>query len=150
MSQFFVVGETRERVDELLVKRQVTLEMRTSKPLEAEYLLIADTGRGVPSWAAKIRKCIVSPGPFPKDVSFVVGEMASLLGAWTEVSVAVRDHRIDDGALIELNSIQLVALGEPLNAPGPAPGVLTAQQALPRLAWTYGVPEEKVKISIEF
>lgn len=77
--------------------------------------------------------------------------MTFLEGVWAEVSQLLRSTDVRHGKTIVLNVDPLIALGKTTNSNFEGSrGSLTAQEAVASLAWTYGVKEQQVKISIEF
>jgi hypothetical protein len=89
-------------------------------------------------------------GQFPKNVEISVSDVVMLEGAWTAVAPITRSVDISDARIINLDVNQLFGVGQRLTQDAVEVKALTAKEAKPRLAWTYGVPEENVKINIEF
>lgn len=148
MTQIFVVRDSEKLCKELLAVRRLTLRLSDSKPLEAEYVILA-SGR-VPNWIAKVDSFTVLGGQFPKDAEISLSEVVCLSDAWTEVSELTRGLSIESSRLIDVDVVELLRLGKSLTAEYSSAGVLTVADAVPRLAWTYGVPCENVKVAIEF
>lgn len=148
MEKILVLEYTKEISHELRGERTVTVQLRDARSLEVGYIMIA--GGGVPVWIAKVDSFFMSGGPFPKKVKASLGEVTALEQSWSDVARLVEDVGIDHGKIIDLDIPKLLFIGKSLNLPSASPGTLTVQTAVPRLAWTYGVPEENVKIAIEF
>lgn len=148
MTEILVLDFTEDRSRELRSERRVTVRVNDVGPLVVEYVMIVN--RGIPVWIAKVDSFTVMSGPFPKDVSISLGEVAALEQSWAEVATIIRDVDIVHGETVSLNVMQLFGLGERWNSAGSSLGTLTAKTAVSRLAWTYGVPEENVKIAIKF
>lgn len=148
MEETFVIDYTEEVARDLRSERGVTVRLTDPKPLEVGFVLIAN--RGIPVWIAKVDSFTMPNGTFPKEVTISVGEVAALEQLWTEVSSLVRGVDIEHGKIVALKVSNLFAIGEKSNMRASTPVTLTAKAAIPRLAWTYGVTEANVKITIEF
>ncbi|WLG53999.1 hypothetical protein PSH77_14960 [Pseudomonas extremorientalis] len=149
MKNVFCVGYTDQVSIELRSKRKITLRLTDSAPLISDYVLVESNG--IPIWIAEIDTFSVSGGTFPKEVVVSLGQVTLLEGVWSEVSQIVRNADIRHGKTIELNVDPLIAVGQSTNSSSEGSrGSLTAREAAASLAWTYGVKEQQVKISIEF
>ncbi len=148
MKEVLVLDHTDVNSKELRAKRLVTVRIADGKPLTIDHIMIAH--RGIPVWIAKVDAFTVAGGPFPKDVKISLGEVALLEQSWNEVASVISGVNINHGTIVNLNVLQLFSLGESFTKADVSPGTLTAEDAALRLAWTYGVSKDNVKITIEF
>lgn len=148
MTEVFVVRDSESLSRELLSLRRLTVRLSDSKPLEAEYVIVT-SGRS-PNWIAKVERFTVSGGLFPKDVEISFNEVAYLGEVWNEALELTQGLDIENSRFIDVKVSELFRLGTSLNTESVSFGVLTVADAVPRLAWTYGVPDENVKVAIQF
>ncbi|WP_124421286.1 hypothetical protein [Pseudomonas sp. CMR5c] len=148
MSEVFVVKYTAPVSDALRAGRKLAIRLSDPKPLEVGFVIVVDGG--IPIWIGKIDSFNVSTGKFPKDVEIFLSDLVLLEDAWSDVSPLVHSADLRSARFADLDVNHLFGLGARLTEKGDTPGVLTATNAISRLAWTYGVPRENVKVSIEF
>ncbi|WP_122575255.1 hypothetical protein [Pseudomonas viridiflava] len=149
MKTVFCLGYTDQVSNDLRSRRKVSFRLTDSDPLISDYVMIESNG--IPVWIAEVDAFSVPGGSFPKEVTLSLGAVTYLEGVWIEVSKILRSADVGHGKTIELDVDSLVALGKSNNSNSEGSrGSLTAQEAVASLAWTYGVKEQQVKISIEF
>lgn len=150
MSKVFVVGYDNERSIELRAKRQLTLRLTSAEPLASEYIIVAN--QGVPIWISEIESFTVPTGIFPKPITINFGKIVFLENDWNEVAGILRymNEDLTHGKIVSLDVKPLLSAGDKLPANDtPRQGSLSVDQAKARLAWTYGVEEAMVRISID-
>ncbi|MEE5149114.1 hypothetical protein V2J91_23755 [Pseudomonas alliivorans] len=149
LKNVFCWGYSDQVSNDLRSKRKITFRLTDSDPLISDYILIETNG--IPVWIAEVDAFSVPAGSFPKEVVVSLGQITLLDGVWNEVSQVLGHAHVQHGKTIKLNIDPIVALGKITNSNSEGSrGSLTAQEAAASLAWTYGVKEQQVKISIEF
>lgn len=148
MAKVLVLGYSDQNSKELRAQRAITVRVVGAEPLASEYVLIMDNR--IPVWIGKIDKFSASAGAFPKDSRISFEQVAFLGGNWPATASFVDADRIQLDRIVELQVDQLFEMGEHLTSIEERVGnVLTVGEAAARLAWTYGVPQHQIKISIE-
>lgn len=149
MGSVFVVGYNSNYSAELRAKRQLSVRLTTAEPISTQYVLVAY--QGIPVWLAEVESFSAPPGEFPKVVSINLGQIVYLEDEWSKVSqILPLDVDIAHGKIVSLDIDQFLILGDKLPIDdSPRGPTLSASDAKARLAWTYGVSEPQVKITID-
>lgn len=154
MEQVYIVSQDGDSSLEIRAKRTLTIQLHDSGVLTNNLLLVAHDG--IPSWLAEIEGFTIPVGAFPKKAIISLGKTVSLQGMWNRTSAHMPREDLMPGRSQLLNAQELFKIGNPigpLDEPfleQPFGSGLTAAEARARLAWKYGVSEDRVKISIDF
>jgi hypothetical protein len=148
VKKVLVVGHNADLSLELRAKRRLTVEFIGAELLANEFVVVVHNG--IPIWLAEIVSFSVPPGSPPKRLTLELGGVVLLEGKWVEASSYVPREQLSHGQNVHLDVAKLFEIGDPLGSKeSPGHGALCAAEAKLRLAWTYGVKEGHVKISID-
>lgn len=148
MAKVLVLGHSDQLSKELRAQRAITVQVAALEPMTSEYVLVVHNR--IPVWIAKIDKFAIQTGAFPKIANIQLETVVSLDENWPEAASFIDFKQIETDKVCDLQVKPLFGMGKPLNAIDERTGgVLSVDEAAKRLAWTYGVKENQVKISIE-
>ncbi|MGN0924738.1 hypothetical protein [Ectopseudomonas mendocina] len=135
---------------ELRAERKVSVQLAGADALEVGRVMVVNDNH-VPVWIADIERFEIQPGGLKSPVTIRLARVVFLEGHWGEVSkIIVRYDDPEPGKIVLVDAEKLMRIGEDIEfTDSPQGGALTPGQAKTRLAWTYGVPESQVKISID-
>lgn len=150
MQSVLVIGFNEERSNQIKIARQVSADFESEDVRECKYVLVVSNQR-IPVWLGEISTVSFSPEKSLQHATLSLSKVVFLEGAWDKVSVIIRGVDFNLGKAVNLDVDTLFAAGTALTqAEGESVPVLTAAEAVRRLAWTYGVQDDQVKVSIQF
>ncbi|WP_150296252.1 hypothetical protein [Pseudomonas extremaustralis] len=148
MAKVLVLGHSDQLSKELRAQRAITVQVAALEPMTSEYVLVVHNR--IPVWIAKIDKFVIQTGAFPKNANIQLEAVVCLDENWPETASHIDLDRIETGKVLDFQVSPLFGMGKALNSIDERiGGVLSVDEAATRLAWTYGVEKNQVKISIE-
>jgi hypothetical protein len=148
VAKVLVLGHSDQLSKELRAQRAINVQIVALEPMACEYVLVVHNR--IPVWFGKIDKFAVASGAFPKIANIQLEAVVSLEDNWPETASLIDLDRIETGKIVDFQVTPLFGIGKPLNSIDErVGGVLSVDEAATRLAWTYGVEKNQVKISIE-
>lgn len=154
MKHVIPLQDSKKRSLEVRTKREISFviaekEANLEELSLAEYVVVIN-GPGTAQWIAKINRFVLSPGPYPKTITLSLDRVASLSEASFEVTEITQNNPLRHAKAALLDTEALFKAGTAISSDTPEPFVpLTFKDAATRLAWTYGVEANQVKISIQ-
>lgn len=130
--------------------REIHIDMEGYGGLSHKYILVLGDNE-IPQWLLTVESYVVAPSHEDRrSVKVILERAVSLWEAWPEIikMLNTQDLRMRNEFHVDVDALIKLGVDVCGGDDVPAQEPLTAVAAAERLAWTYGVKPENVKISI--
>lgn len=130
--------------------REIHIDMEGYGGLSHKYILVLGDNE-IPQWLLTVENYVVAPSHEDRrSVKVILERAVSLWEAWPEIikMLNTQDLRMRNEFHVDVDALIKLGVDVCGGHDVPAQEPLTAVAATERLAWTYGVKTENVKISI--